>query len=106
MIVEERIYTLHPGKVPEYMRLYEEEGFAIQKAILGNLVGWYFTDFGPQNQIVHMWGYDTYAERDRRRAALQNSDAWRAFLGKIRPLILRQENKTLIPAPWSPGGKK
>jgi hypothetical protein len=106
MIVEERIYTLHPGKVPEYMRLYEEEGFAIQKPILGNLVGWYFTDFGPQNQIVHMWGYDTYAERDRRRSALQNSDAWRAFLGKIRPLILRQENKTLIPAPWSPGGKK
>ncbi|MGA0315206.1 MAG: NIPSNAP family protein, partial [Alphaproteobacteria bacterium] len=28
--------------------------------------------------------------------------AWRAFQPKIRPLILRQENKTLIPAPWSP----
>lgn len=106
MIVEERIYTLHPGKVPDYMRLYEEEGFAIQQPILGNLVGWYVTDFGPQNQIVHLWGYDSYAERDRRRAELYRSEAWRAFLAKIRPMILRQENKTLLPAPWSPGGKK
>ena len=57
MIVEERIYTLHPGKVPEYMRLYEQEGFKVQGPILGKLVGWYQTDFGPLNQIVHMWAY-------------------------------------------------
>jgi len=31
MIVEERIYTLHPGQVGEYMRLYENEGFPIQE---------------------------------------------------------------------------
>ncbi len=102
MIVEERIYTLHPGKVPEYMRLYEEEGRKAQEPVLGNMVGWYTVDFGPQNQIVHMWAYDSYAERDRRRAELGKSPAWQAFLPKIRPLILRQENKTLIPAPWSP----
>ena len=102
MIVEERIYTLHPGKVPEYMRLYEAEGLKAQEPVLGRMVGWYAVDFGPQNQIVHMWAYDSYAERDRRRAELAKSPAWQAFLPKIRPLILRQENKTLIPAPWSP----
>ena len=67
MIVEERIYTLHPGKVGEYMRLYEDEGFPIQEPVLGRLVGWYSTDFGPLNQIIHMWAYNSYAERDRRR---------------------------------------
>ena len=102
MIVEQRTYTLHPGKVPEYMRLYEQEGFAIQGPILGNLVGWYTTDFGPLNQIIHMWGYDSYAERDRRRAELQKSTEWRSFVAKIMPLIRTQENKTLLPAPWSP----
>lgn len=102
MIVEERIYTLHAGKVPEYMCLYEEEGFEIQEPILGRLVGWYQTDFGPLNQIVHMWGYDSYADRARRRAALGRSAAWQGFLGKIRPLIKRQESKILLPAPWSP----
>ncbi len=102
MIVEQRTYTLHPGKVPEYMRLYQDQGLAIQVPILGHLVGWYTTDFGPQNQIIHMWGYDSYQERDRRRAELHQSADWRAFVAKIRPLLLKQENKTLIPAPWSP----
>ncbi|MDA1326437.1 MAG: NIPSNAP family protein [Proteobacteria bacterium] len=102
MIIEQRIYTLHPGKVPEYMRLYEAEGLTAQEPILGKLVGWYAVDFGPQNQIIHMWAYDSYEERARRRAELGKSAAWQAFLPKILPLILRQENKTLIPAPWSP----
>ena len=102
MIIEQRTYTLHPGKVPDYMRLYEAEGLKVQQPILGKLVGWYSVDFGPQNQIVHMWAYDSYEERTRRRAELAKNAAWQAFLPKIRPLILRQENKTLLPAPWSP----
>jgi hypothetical protein len=102
MIVEERIYTLHPGKVPDYMRLYEQEGFKVQGPILGQLVGWYQTDFGPLNQIIHMWAYDSYEERTRRRAALGASKDWQAFAAKIRPLIKRQENKILLPASWSP----
>ena len=102
MIIEQRTYTLHPGKVPEYLRLYEAEGLTVQEPILGKLVGWYSVDFGPQNQIIHMWAYDSYEERTRRRAELGRSAAWQAFLPKIRPLMLRQENKTLMPAPWSP----
>ena len=66
MIVEERIYTLHPGKVPEYLRLYEAEGPASSEPILGNLVGWYTaTDIGELNLIVHLWGYEDLADRAR-----------------------------------------
>lgn len=102
MIVEQRTYTIVAGGIPKYMEHYENEGFAIQGPILGNLVGWYFTEFGPLNQIIHMWGYDNYAERERRRAELGQNDDWKVFLTKIRPLILAQENKILSPAPWSP----
>ncbi len=102
MIVEQRTYTLLPGATPEYMRLYADEGLAIQEPILGRLVGWYTSDFGPLNQIVHIWGYESYAERERRRAELGGDARWQGFLARIRPLILRQESKTLIPAPWSP----
>ncbi len=95
MIVEQRTYTLKPGATPEYPRLYEHEGGAIQEPVLGRLVGGYTGDFGPPNQIIHMWGDDSsYAERERRRAALGADPGWRAFE--------RQENETLIPAPWSP----
>ena len=68
MIVEQRTYTLKPGATADYLKAYENEGFAIQEPILGRLVGWYTTDCGPLNQIVHMWAYDAYAERDRRRS--------------------------------------
>lgn len=102
MIVEQRTYTLVAGGVPQYMEHYREEGLKIQEPILGNLVGWYFSEFGSLNQIVHMWGYDTYAERQRRRAELGENEDWKAFLSEIRPLIVKQENKILSPAPWSP----
>jgi hypothetical protein len=68
MIVEQRTYTLHPGKTPEYLRLYESEGMAIQTRILGRMVGYFTTEIGPLNQVIHMWGYDTFEERAKRRA--------------------------------------
>ena len=69
MIVEERTYQLHLGKVPEYLRLYGEEGRAIQEPILGHMVGWFTpTTSATLNQIVHLWGYEDFADRARRRA--------------------------------------
>jgi hypothetical protein len=102
MIVEQRTYTLQPGTVPEYLRRYQEEGLAIQRPILGNLVGYFSTEIGPLNQIVHMWAYDDLAERSRRRGELAKSVAWQTYTAKVRPLLIHQENKILIPAPFSP----
>ena len=69
MIVEERTYHVYTGKLPEVVRLYAEEGTAIQQEHLGNLVGAFTVDVGDVSSIVHLWGYDSYAERERRRAA-------------------------------------
>ena len=91
MIVEERIYTLEVGKVPEYLRLYEQEGLPIQLPILGDL-----------NLIVHLWGYESFEERTRRRAELIANEGWKAYVEKVRPWIVRQENRILVPAPFSP----
>jgi NIPSNAP len=105
MIVEQRTYTLSTGKVPEYLRLYGEEGRAIQEPILGQMVGWFTAnDIGDLNQIVQLWLYDSLAHRAERRAALAASPDWQAFVAKLQPLIVRQESKILTPAPWSPVG--
>ncbi len=102
MIVEERIYTLHPGMVPAYMAAYEKEGLAIQKENLGNMVGFFSVDVGPQNQIVHMWAYKDSAERDARRAKQAADPRWNAYRDKVRPFLMVQENKILVPAKFSP----
>ena len=98
MIVEERIYTLYAGKAPAYLKLYESEGMAIQKPILGRMVGYYGTEFGPLNQVVHLWAYEDLADRPQRRARLAADERWQAYLAKIRPLILEQQTRILKPA--------
>ncbi len=102
MIVEERIYTLHNGKVPEFMRLYEQEGRAIQLRILGCNVGWYHVDVGPQNMVVHLWAYTDCADRERRRAAMEMAadPGWQAYVPKVIPLMLVQETRVMRPAPF------
>lgn len=102
MIIDERTYTLHPGKVPEYVALYDREGNAIQFGHLGEPVGWFWTDVGTLNQIVHMWRYENYADREKRRAAMMGDPDWKAFLAKVTPLIVTMENRILVPAPFSP----
>ncbi len=61
MIVEERIYTMHPGQIGHYVKAYAAEGLAIQKPILGRLVGYYTTEFGPLNQEIHMCASESLA---------------------------------------------
>ncbi len=100
MIVEERIYTLHPGQAGAYLKVYESEGMAIQKPILGRMVGYYQTEFGTLNQVIHLWAYEDLAERTEKRARLQADARWQAYVAKVRPLILKQENKLLLPAPF------
>jgi hypothetical protein len=102
MIVEQRTYVLQPGKVPEYLRLYEDEGLAIQEPILGSLIGYFSSEVGTLNQIVHLWGYEDLADRDRRRAELNADERWQAYVQKVRPLVVSQENAILVPAPFSP----
>lgn len=100
MIVEERTYTTHPGKWREYFALYEAEGLPIQQRILGRLVGYYHTDIGELNQIVHLWAYEDLNERAERRARLLSDPGFKAYITKMLPLLQSQKSRILQPAPF------
>jgi hypothetical protein len=102
MIVEMRTYTLKPGQVAIYLKLYEAEGLATQTRILGRLLGNYASETGDVNQVIHMWAYDDLADRQRRRAALFSDPTWLAYIPKVVELIVTQESKILNPARFSP----
>ncbi|SFI79402.1 NIPSNAP protein [Bosea sp. OK403] len=102
MIYEMRTYRLKTGTVPAYLKLVEDEGIAVQKSHLGALVGYFFCDIGPLNQIVHVWAYASLDDRETRRAALAADPRWQAFLPKIQSLIETMENQILKSAPFSP----
>jgi NIPSNAP len=102
VIVEERDYHVYTGKLNELVGLYESEGIALQERYLGRLVGAFTTDVGRPSTYTHIWAYDDFADRERRRRELQADEAWAAFLAKIQPLIHTQENRILIPTSFSP----
>jgi NIPSNAP len=102
VIVEERTYHVFTGKLPEVVRMYADEGTEIQQRHLGHLVGAFTVDVGEPSSIVQLWAYDSYAERERRRAELQADEAWKSFLGRLQPLLHTQRNRILLPTPFSP----
>jgi hypothetical protein len=102
VIVEERDYHVYTGKLNELLAHYESEGIALQQRYLGTFLGAFTTDVGELSTYTHMWAYDSYEERARRRAELQADEGWRAFLAKIQPLIHSQRNRILIPTAFSP----
>jgi len=102
MIIEERIYRIQAGRLPEYLAKYQEMGLELQKRVLGNLIGYFTTDIGALSTLVHLWGYESLDDRAARRAALANESAWQDYLRVCTPLIVDMENRILLPTAFSP----
>lgn len=100
MIVEMRSYVLHAGKLPEFMSLMQAEGIGIEQPILGRLLGFYSSEIGSINKVIHLWAYDSYEDRQRRRSVLAADPRWQAFVPRVLPLIRDMHNELLNPAPF------
>ena len=102
MIYEMRTYRMKVGAVPAYLKLVADEGIEVQKGHLGQLVGYFSSEIGPLNEIVHVWAYADLADRFERRARLSADPRWQEFLPKIQALIDTMDSKILLPAAFSP----
>ena len=100
MYVEERMYTLHPGTAPDYLKHYQNDGMKVQLRHLPHMVGYYVTEVGTLNMIVHMWAYESHDQRERCRAAMSADSDWQAYVARIRPLMERQETRIMKCAPF------
>jgi NIPSNAP len=104
VIVDHRTYTFHPLKLGKWLALYEEYALPVQKKHLGGLVGFFVTEVGPLNQVVHLWQYQDMRDRERRRAAMAKDPDWQEFLRRNEELgaLMHQETKILVPVSFSP----
>ncbi len=90
-----RTYRLKNGAIPDYLRVVGEEGIAIQKKHLGNLVGYFYLEIGPINEIVHIWGFKSSLDEPGQGAlrALPPIRTGRLSCRRIRDLIVTADNK-------------
>ena len=96
MIYEVRTYTLRTGAVAEF-----EDRFAKRKPLREKhsaLGAFWHTDFGPLNQVVHVWPYEDLKHRTTVRDAMAKDTALQALPGG-RDLIVEQQADIMIPRP-------
>ena len=98
MIVEQRLYTFHPGKIQEFLRIYETQAMAVQLKYVPAMLGYYLSEVGMLNQVTSLWGYASMQARLDQREALFADPKWIAYLEKVRPLMMSQECRILKPA--------
>ena len=101
MIIEKRTYTFHPGKLAEFLAIYEREGLPVHTRYLP-LIGYFTTEIGTLNQVITMWGYANMAEREEKRARLYADPEWIAFAPKTTHLIQTMVTEILRPTSFSP----
>ncbi len=104
MIYELRTYTTPPGMAPKLAKYSSDIGRPIRGDDYGKLEGYWLTEIGPLNQVMHLWSYNDLNDRQAKRAALGQNARWRdEFLPKAGPLILRQDIRLMDPVrPLSP----
>ena len=95
MIYEMRTYTFAPGNVAEFERGFGE---AIpHRSKYSPLGAFWKTEFGPLNQAIHVWPYESLQARQDIRGEAMKDDNWPP---KHKADLLNQEAEILIPAPF------
>ncbi len=92
MLYEMRTYTIKQGYVADVVKAASEISTDIRKNDYGKLEGYWVTEVGPLNQVIHLWSYENYEERARLRAELSRNPRWgKEYISVIKPYILRQD---------------
>ncbi len=96
MIYELRTYTLKPGVMGDMVKAASTVSREIRGDNYGKLEGYWSTEIGPLNQVMHMWSYSDLNDRTRLRAELAKNARWNAeYVPLIRGLIVRQDIRLL-----------
>ena len=99
MLYEHRTYRVGPGKLPEFMKLYNEYVFPVISRY-AKLTGAWSTESGTLNSAVFVWAYDSFSHRSEQRASLAADPDWAPAVGQILPFLVHQESFFMSPAPF------
>jgi hypothetical protein len=93
---ELRVYTYGAGTLG---KVVEEWGKVLPRRQKYSPIAGVWTSAQGSNKFYHLWAYKSMDERTKARADSVTSGDWPPDTAKW---MLRQENKILIPAPFSP----
>ena len=96
MIYDMRTYDIAMGKTPEYMAAVREVALPVRESYGVKLAGWYYTDIGALNKVVHIWAYRDYTHFEEAREAFRTDERWlNDYVPRVKGIVLRQENQIM-----------
>jgi hypothetical protein len=101
-IYELRTYTTVVGKMAEVVELYKTLGWPALAKHPQRCVAYFTGDIGALNQLIHVWRFEDDSDRRAFWAGVFADAEFMAFAKNMRPLLLSQENKLMLSAPWGP----
>ena len=91
-----RTYDIAMGKTPEYMAAVREVALPVRESYGVKLAGWYYTDIGALNRVVHIWAYRDFAHFEEAREAFRTDERWlNDYVPRVKGIVLRQENQIM-----------
>jgi hypothetical protein len=98
-IAEMRTYRVKPGSIPEVVKRFGEALEKSGRNKVAPLGGFFHTEVGPLNRIIHCWPYENLAAREKLRAEAMKLAGWPPPIGEF---IEEMEAKIINLAPFSP----
>ena len=99
MIYEVRTYQLKPRSIPEFIDVFGT-AYPIREKI-SKLSGFFYTDIGPLNQVVHVWPYKSPADREKKRGQFGPGKITQ-WPPKVHHLIETMNSEIFSPSPFTP----
>ncbi len=102
MIFDHRTYTIAPNRLAKFLETYERLALPLQCKYLGEPYGFFVTHIGPLSRVVHLWQYESLADREQRRDAMEADPEWQAYrtVALEENTLIDMENQILKPVPF------
>lgn len=97
MIHEIRTYDLKPGTQAQFLELIGEK--IAHRVEFSPLVGFFSTEVGPLNRVVHIWQYEDEDARTEIQAKVAEDGDWPPA---VRDFVLKVQSDFYTPAPFLP----
>jgi hypothetical protein len=94
-LVDHRIYTIRLRKMNEFLEVFNRLAMPILMQTLEHPLGFYVSHVGPLNQFVHLWGYDSLTDYERRCTARDTHPDFGAYMSASEHLIVAQETRLI-----------
>jgi hypothetical protein len=97
-IVELRMYTLHPGRRDELIRLFEREFLETQEAVGIQVIGQFY-DLDDPNRFVWLRGFHDMSARAESLHAFYSGPVWKAHREAANATMIDSDNVLLLHLP-------